>query len=429
MNDANGIQRAAISYALRSPVYAEQLTAKASVDCFTEDFARMVFTVMHEIISSGGVVSPHLVDDCVRRKTAGPVYYTVFDLIKETAFLSWDFDEIIASLLEARTRRAIIPQLLEQAQKLGDLSTDIQSVMSSIRELSEMPVGSVKRLTRTPTQILAEMSSDDQHALRLLTGIPLWDNYYFKKGGQRRGQVEFIMAHSGHGKTQFSGYRAAELSRAGNHIAWFQLEDIEESVIDIAKQNLGFDFEEKEGLWHITDQANYIEDIVEECRMLKRLGQLDVVVIDYIQLVDAHGYKPGMEREKMSFISKKLTRMAKDLRCYVMVTSQLRRPEDSKSGWSTFPRVRDMKETSQLEQDAFVITAVFRPNAEPSLVHDNDQVKWWDHSTVLPSYRPKDTIAVKCLKNRRQPLDHKVIELQHTFSGIKLLDNQIKHIL
>jgi replicative DNA helicase len=427
------IQRTILAYALRSPLNADTLVSKADIGCFSEDFTRNVFQAIKDIVTSGGTPSPQMVHLSISAKAGAVQYYTVFDMLKEIDFVSYDFDDLLSVLMETRIRDLIQKKALDLIANVGDVSQDIQTTLASLRELAETPVGYSRGLTRTPREIWDSRKDEDPNAGRILSGDWLLDDYYFKNGGSRRGQIEFIMAHTGHGKTQFAGARASLYARQGYHVAWFQFEDIEDSVIDIAVNNAKnhehdirqFDqyFENHQQFWHITDSANMIEEIEEECRMLRNRNQLDVVVIDYIQLLDARGFRAGQDREKLSTISKKLTRLAKNFKCYVMVTSQLRRPDDSKTGWNIFPRIRDMKETSQYEQDAFVVTAIFRPAMEPSLVH-GEQVKWYDHKDHLPNFRPLSTVAMKCLKNRRQPLDHKVIELFHNYKGMHFAENR-----
>lgn len=415
------IQRTVLAYALRSPAYADTLLAKADASCFSEDFTRNVFIALQELTKSGIACSPHLVQQSIQARNPGPHYYTVFDLIKEHDFLSHDFEDILGVMLETRTRGLVQKRAYEILANISDVSRDFSTSMIELRELSDTPVATAGVQTKTPEQIFEEYNSEDVHQGKILSGNPFWDDYYFARGGSRRGQVEFIIAHPKHGKTNFAAYRAVEYAKQGYHIAWFQLEDTALSTADLIRQNAGDDYAAIQDRFHITDRVTYVEDILDECRLLKNKGMLDVLVVDYIGNVEARGVKPNETRQLISTVSKKLTRATISMDCYGMFLSQLRRPDENTKGWNLFPRYQDMKESSQLEADAFVVTGVFRPSQEPSLVY-NDQVKWFDHKDILPNLRPKTTIAVKCLANRRQPLDHKVIEMQHHVGGyLKLL--------
>lgn len=417
------IQRAVLAYALRSPLYADMLSAKADISCFSEDFSRKVFTAIDECVKGKITPSPHIVQQGIIARNPGPHYYTVFDLIKEVDFVAYDFEDILSLLIETRTRALVQKQALEIITQIGDVSRDFSQSMNTLREIAETPVGKVTGQTKTPKEILEEYSKEDGNVSQLLTGVPYWDEHYFKKGGSRRGQVEFILGHPKHGKTEYAIYRAVNYARQGSHIAWFQLEDTALSTTERIYSQCQDDFDAVEPFFHITDRVNYIEDILEECRMLKNKNMLDIVVIDYISNVRARGIKPGDTRIEVSTVSRKLTRAAIDLNCYMMNIAQLRRPDDSMKGWNVFPRYQDMRESSQLEGDAFVITGVFRPSQEPTLVV-GEQVKWFDHKDHSPNFRPFNTVAVKCLAHRRQQLDHKVIEMQHLVTGLHLTHNE-----
>ena len=417
------VQRIALAQALRSPFSARLLAERAIDDYFTDAFTIACFKAISGFVKIGVNPTPSLVDTRMQAEASEPWYYTALDLAKEVDSASYDFADILSILEETALRNTASVELLKTLDKIADISVDINSTMQELRTISEKSSKRTGLSSKTPSQIFKEREGEDPNANRIFTGDAFWDNVYFEKGGSRRGQIEFVIAHPKHGKTILAANRAAMYLASGYHVAWFNLEDTVDSTIDNVSQNMTQqDWYTYADNLHLADGVTLIEDIVEEVRLLKAKNMVDVVVIDYIQLLSARGFKPSEERSQQSFISKKLTRTAKELGVYVIPLSQLRRPEGDKNGWSVFPTYRAMKETSQYEQDAFVITAVFRPAMEPSLVMDG-KVKWWDHRAENPSMRPANAVAIKCIAHRKQRLDHKVVELRHTdHSGLKVPD-------
>jgi replicative DNA helicase len=125
------------------------------------------------------------------------------------------------------------------------------------------------------------------------------------------------------------------------------LQDIER--ISTQMYTLGKDF-------HIIDANNRkIDHITAQIRLHKVKFGLDVVVLDYLQLIEGHG---KTRYEMVSDASKRLKQLAKELGITIIALAQLKREESAK----TQPTLSDLKESGQLEQDADVILFPFRPS-------------------------------------------------------------------
>lgn len=123
-----------------------------------------------------------------------------------------------------------------------------------------------------------------------------------------------------------------------------------EKVTEISTQlyNSGKDF-------HIIDSVNRgIDHITSQIRLHKVKHGLEVVVVDYLQLIEGNGKS---RYEQVSDASKRLKQLAKELNITVIALAQLRREEKAE----VRPSLSDLKESGQLEQDADVVLFPFRP--------------------------------------------------------------------
>jgi replicative DNA helicase len=102
-----------------------------------------------------------------------------------------------------------------------------------------------------------------------------------------------------------------------------------------------------------------------KCRKIAREhGQLDLVVVDYLQLMHSPG-APSREQE-IATISRSLKGIAKELSCPVLALSQLNRGVEKRKGEP--PMLSDLRESGAIEQDADVVMFLHRPGdgeAEP----------------------------------------------------------------
>ena len=96
------------------------------------------------------------------------------------------------------------------------------------------------------------------------------------------------------------------------------------------------------------------------CRRISREHGLDLVVIDYLQLMQVPGSKENRNAE-ISEISRSLKAMAKELNVPVIALSQLNRAVDSRT--EKRPNMSDLRDSGSLEQDADIVIFIFREYA------------------------------------------------------------------
>ncbi len=126
------------------------------------------------------------------------------------------------------------------------------------------------------------------------------------------------------------------------------------------------------GLAALVESPIYIDDTPSisisemraKCRRLQQArGQLDLIVVDYLQLVASvpagGGRRYENRTQEVSAISRGLKAMAKEMRCPVVALSQLSRAPENRTG-NNRPQLADLRESGAIEQDADVVAFIFR---------------------------------------------------------------------
>lgn len=109
---------------------------------------------------------------------------------------------------------------------------------------------------------------------------------------------------------------------------------------------------------HIDDTAGInIMEMKSKCRRLKAEEGLDLVVIDYLQLMTPEG-KADSRTQEISVISRNLKLLARELDCPVIVLSQLSRAPETRTDHR--PMLSDLRESGSIEQDADIVIFLYR---------------------------------------------------------------------
>ncbi|MBQ6202689.1 MAG: replicative DNA helicase [Prevotella sp.] len=101
-----------------------------------------------------------------------------------------------------------------------------------------------------------------------------------------------------------------------------------------------------------------------KARRLVREKGVKIIMIDYLQLMNASGAKFGSRQEEVSTISRSLKGLAKELDIPILALSQLNRSvegRDEKQGQGKRPLLSDLRESGAIEQDADMVCFVHRP--------------------------------------------------------------------
>lgn len=124
-------------------------------------------------------------------------------------------------------------------------------------------------------------------------------------------------------------------------------------------------------LWIDDSAASTVLEMSAKARRLKKDKGLSLVIVDYLQLITAHG-RFGNRTEEVSYISRALKGMAKELQVPVLVLSQLTRAPAREE---RDPQLADLRESGAIEQDADVVLFINRPNFYKPDMAEEDRAK------------------------------------------------------
>lgn len=278
-----------------------------------------------------------------------------------------------------------------------DPETLIDLAQSQVFEIAEAKVQSgffgVKDIVKTSFGNIDVLFDRGQSVTGVATGFKELDEM---TSGLQPGELIVVAARPSLGKTalalNIAAHAAAELQKV---VGFFSLEMSKESLlirllcaearIDSHKLRTGFLSKDEwnkipRALGRLAEAPLFIEDtpalsimqIRAKARRLKAERGLDLLVVDYLQLVTGHTRFENRTQE-VSFISRGLKSIAKELHVPLVALSQLSRAPEQRPGQK--PQLSDLRESGSIEQDADVVVFIFREraSADQSEGEDNRQ--------------------------------------------------------
>lgn len=201
-------------------------------------------------------------------------------------------------------------------------------------------------------------------------------------GGLRPGSLIILAARPSMGKTTFAiNITSRAIFTEKLSVAVFSLEMSRDEINDkIMADQSGIDYERlqrgqlrddewanasKVSMW-MADARLYINDdarctpstIRNYCKRIKAKDGLDLVVVDYLQLMNAEGFKSDDRVGAVGYISRQLKLLAKELNVPVLALSQLSRECERRT--DKRPVLSDLRDSGAVEQDADVVMSIYR---------------------------------------------------------------------
>lgn len=286
-------------------------------------------------------------------------------------------------------QRELIRVSSEIQNKAFDDSIDVDDLMDfSESELFNIAQGNIKRETTKINKLIQQAIERLEEASKredFLSGIPSGFTRIDRiTSGWQRSDLIIIAARPSMGKTAFVLSMARNM--AVDHkkaVAVFSLEMsslqlvnrliISETKLPVDKIRTGklLDYEWEQldiKIKSLIDAPIYIDDtpaisIFEfraKCRRLKRLYDVDCIVIDYLQLMTGTSDTRGNREQEVSTISRNLKAISKELDVPIIALSQLNRAVETRGGTKR-PQLSDLRESGAIEQDADMVLFIHRP--------------------------------------------------------------------
>ena len=187
---------------------------------------------------------------------------------------------------------------------------------------------------------------------RLTTGFRNFDEI---TGGFAPPELTVIASRPAMGKTSFALRVLANVTNDGDTSAiYFTLE---ESKIHIAEKLLSVRANLLDGKIFIEDTATSIAKICDRCKQVKDEHGLDLVVIDYLQLIGGTG-KATSRKEEVAEIIYELKNLARELDCAVIILSQLSSSVETRL--DKCPRLADLSDSGVIAEEVDAVLLLYR---------------------------------------------------------------------
>ena len=356
-------------------------------EAFYFDSNGTIFEVIKELYDNKkpvdmNTLTAELVTKKLLDKVGGVEYIAdIIDSVPSTANLNYYIKIVF--------EKSILRNLIAKSTQIQDECYDEQDSVVDIVENAERNILSVynDKLGRDIRKI-QDILPDMQKNMELLaetkteftglrTGYYDFDN--MTRGLQKK-QVIIVAGRPGCGKSAFALNVALNAAiREKKSIAFFSLEMGAEEIIkrmfgcvgkldgDVLKTGKlkSSDWKKwNEAMSELSDTKFFIDDsggltvseIRRKCRKLKNSDDgLDLIVIDYLQLLSSSAKYAGQRVQEVSEISRDIKKLAMELDIPVIALAQLSRSVEQRKGGDNKPKLSDLRESGSIEQDADIV--------------------------------------------------------------------------
>lgn len=366
-----------------------------SEDDFYTEAHRNIYSTMLKIYQKSTPIDfvtlvYQLDSDKILDKVGGIEYITSLTNVVPSAANFKYYCDIVKSDSLRRKLISSGQKIIEDAYQNEDKDSSLQFAEKTIFDLSEKqtrsalehvgkPDGAVKKVLDKFNAIAKDPTS--------LKGIPTgYKEFDQITNGLQNSDLILLAARPGVGKTSFSMNILVNAATEQNKTcAVFSLEMSREqlmqrAICSLAKVSMAkalngsMSEEEWKRIWTATkklEQSNlYIDDsapttpadVLTKCRRLKAKQNIDLIMIDYIQLMSSGSNRRGENRQnEVSDISRSLKITAKELNVPIIVLSQLSRSVESRTENGHRPMLSDLRDSGAIEQDADIVLFLYNP--------------------------------------------------------------------
>ena len=382
-------EQAVIGSMLIDPRCIAEVIKKLRPDEFYVRANRDIFETILAMFSYGQTVDPVTVLD--QMKVRGvyddntPGYLAEIMRVTPTSANAMEYAAIVRDRALLRSIGTVADEINTMVYEgSGEADSVLEAAESKMYALREgRGTGGLKEIRYVMQNVfdaMSEAASSGSRIPGLSTGLPDLDNMIL---GLNRSELILIAARPGMGKTSIALNMALNVAMTQRKkVAMFSLEMSREQLVSrllsraslVPSQNL-LTGQLSEQQWRdVAAAANTlsespiliddnptltVSDMNAQCRMVK---DLDLVVIDYLQLMQSagsgHSWSNESRTQAVSDMSRMLKIMAKQLNVPVICLSQLSRANESRQ--DKRPMLSDLRESGAIEQDADVVIGLYR---------------------------------------------------------------------
>ena len=393
---------------LRDEVYQAEIIAALKPEDFYQNNHSVIFTAMREINSEthrsgnedrSNTVNIASVIDNLRRSgklaQVGDIDYItrLNDFLPSTA----NYDEYLSIVIRASKMRQLIricSEVIQKARSAASAEDAITFAESEIFKLSQGgSSGGLVSLADETSKTLWEINERFLNPGKfrgIQTGIRRLDRI---TNGLHGGELIVLAARPGVGKSALSMNIVEHVAKQGKTVAVFSLEMSKQQIIerllssmstvplefiksgqlpggasDLTKLRVAQETICSSMRLYGNDYSSITPpEIASQCRRLKSQQGLDLIVIDYLQLMSNGGKRSDGRQQEVADISRALKQLAMELNVPIIALSQLKRDaetrnlkgKDGSSGGGE-PVLSDIRESGAIEQDADIVMFIHK---------------------------------------------------------------------
>lgn len=348
-----------------------------------------------------------------RLESAGGDFYLIKLTQKVASSAHIEFHARI--ILQKFIQRSLIKISNEIIEEAYEDSTDVFDLLDTAEsKLYDVTQGNLKRSAETAQNLViqAKKRIEEIAGKEGLSGIPSgFDKLDKLTSGWQPSDLIIVAARPGMGKTALTLSMARNIAVNSNiGVAFFSLEMSSVQLITrLISSETGLSSEklrtgrlEKHEWEQLNVKVKSLEsaplfiddtpslsifDLRAKARRLASQHDIKMIIIDYLQLMTAGGSQKGGNREQeISTISRNLKALAKELSVPVIALSQLSRAVETRGG-SKRPILSDLRESGAIEQDADIVSFIYRP--------EYYKIDEWDDEERSPTAGQAEFIVAK----------------------------------
>jgi len=360
-------------------------------DAFYKDAHRYIYEAIFKLFESSEPVDLLTVSSQLKKdghlEAVGGDFYLIKLTQKVASSAHIEFHARI--ILQKYIQRSLIKISNEVIEEAYNESTDVFDLLDSAEaKLYEVTQGNLKRSAETAENLVIQAKkrieeiSNKEGMSGIATGFSKLDKL---TSGWQPSDLIIVAARPGMGKTALTLSMARNIAVDFNKgVAFFSCEMSSVQLITrLISSETGLSSEklrtgklekheweqlnvkvktlEKAPLFIDDTPSLSIFDLRAKARRLKSQHDIQIIIIDYLQLMTAGGSQKGGNREQeISTISRNLKALAKELNVPVIALSQLSRAVETRGG-SKRPLLSDLRESGAIEQDADIVSFIYRP--------------------------------------------------------------------